>query len=274
MLRRRCGVPTLGVIPMLRDLWLDGEDSLALDVPYPSPGPPRADPLEIVVVRLPQISNFTDIDAFAIEPGVSVRYVTAPEAIGRPDLVVIPGSKETVRDLAWFRTQRLDDAIRASGADVLGICAGYQMLGATIVDEFESGAGLVSGLGWLPQVTTRFGADKVLTSVSGDSSSGYQIHHGLVSGGPGWVETGETLEGTVTADQSVRGTTFHGLFEHDVFRTTFLTDLAERRGKRFVSARVSFAAAREARFDRIADAIEEHLDIVALCGLIGAARSA
>lgn len=276
LLEQRSGVPTLGVLPMLRDLWLDGEDSLALDVPYPSAGPPVGHPLDIVVVRLPQISNFTDVDALAIEPGVSVRYVTAAEGIGRPDLVVIPGSKETVRDLDWLRSRGIDDAIRESSADVLGICAGYQMLGDSIVDDVESGAGAVAGLGWLPGVSTRFGVDKVLTRFSGVTLSGYQIHHGRVSGGRGWVRVDDpvvgVLEGAVTADGSIRGTTFHGLFEHDSFRTGFLTDLAARRGKRFVPAGVSFAAARRSRFDRIADAIEEHVDLAALCRLIDQAR--
>ncbi|MCU1392340.1 MAG: cobyric acid synthase CobQ [Ilumatobacteraceae bacterium] len=267
-LRRRSGVPTLGILPMLRDLWLDGEDSLALDVPYPSAGPALADSLDVVVVRLPQISNYTDVDALALEPGLSVRYVSSAEAIGRPDLVVLPGSKETVRDLTWMRSRGIDGAIRASGADVLGICAGYQMLGDIIEDDVESGEGTVPALGWLPGVATTFGHDKVLARFTDDSLSGYQIHHGRVTGGPGWVPVGGGVEGAVSLDGRVRGTTFHGLFEHDGFRTGFLTDLAGRRGKRFVPAGVDFAASRQGRFDRIADAIEEHLDLDALFALV------
>ncbi len=271
MLQQRCGVPTLGVIPMLREMWLDGEDSLALDVPYPSAGAALADPIDIAVIRLPQISNYTDIDAFAIEPGVTGRFVTTPEALGRPDLVVLPGSKETVNDLRWLRQQRLDGAIRASGADVLGICAGFQMLGATIQDEVESGQGVVDGLGWLADVSTRFGHDKVLANVDDGQLSGYQIHHGRVTGGRGWVPIGGAIEGAINDEGTIRGTTFHGLFENDSFRGDLLREVATRRGRCFEPVGVSFEAAREARFDRIADAIEQHLDVETLCRLIASA---
>lgn len=269
-LERRTGVPTLGVLPMLDGLWLDGEDSVALGVPLPSSGPPLADPLEVVVVRLPRLSNYTDLDAVASEPGISVRFVADAAAVGHPDLVVIPGSKETVSDLAWLRSQQLDRAIAASGAEVLGVCGGYQMLGDAIVDTVESAAGEVAGLGWLPGVRTVFGAEKVLRRHHGDTASGYQIHHGRVDApaDSGWVPWVDGAEGSVRADGHVRGTTVHGLFEHDGFRAQFVADLAMRRGKRFVPAGVSFAAARQARFDSIADAIEAHVDLDRLVSLI------
>ncbi len=272
-LEAACGVPTLGVVPMLDGLWLDGEDSVALGVPIPSAGPALADSLEVVVVRLPHLSNYTDLDALATEPGVSVRYVADAAAIGSPDLVVLPGSKETVRDLAWLRDRQIPRAIEAAGADVLGICAGYQMLGEAIVDDVESRAGEVAGLGWLPEVRTVFGGEKVLRQHEGAQVSGYQIHHGRVAApaGTGWVPLDDAPEGSVRADGRVRGTTLHGVFEHDGFRTAFLADLAERRGKRFRSAGVSFAAARTARFDAVADAIEAHLDVDALLRLVAEA---
>ncbi|MEO6629287.1 MAG: cobyric acid synthase [Aquihabitans sp.] len=273
-LEAACGVPTLGVLPMLTGLWLDGEDSVALGVPVPSAGLALADSLEVVAIRLPQLSNYTDLDALALEPGVSVRYVADAASVGRPDLVVIPGSKETVIDLGWLRAQGIDAAITASGADVLGICAGYQMLGDAITDEVESGAGVVRGLGWLAGVTTEFGGTKVLRQHDGDRASGYQIHHGQVSGpvNGGWVPLDDGDEGTVSRDGRIRGTTLHGLFEHDAFRLAFLIELADRRGKRFTPAGVVFAAARQARFDTIADAIETHTDLDALMTLIGQAR--
>ncbi len=269
-LEAACGVPTLGVLPMLDGLWLDGEDSVALGRPIPSAGPPRADPLEVVAVRLPRLSNYTDLDALALEPGVSVRYVADAASIGRPDLVVIPGSKETVRDLAWLRANGIDEAIAASGADVLGICAGYQLLGDTITDDVESASGTVAGLGWLPGVTTTFGSEKVLRQHDGADASGYQIHHGRVTGpvDAGWVPLDDGDEGTVRPDGRVRGTTLHGLFEHDAFRRRFLVDLADRRGTGFAPADVVFAEARTARFDTIADALEAHLDLDALGELI------
>ena len=269
-LQARCGVPTLGVLPMLEGLWLDGEDSVALGAPIPSAGPALADPLEVVAVRLPRLSNYTDLDALALEPGVSVRYVADAASIGHPDLVVIPGSKETVADLAWLRAQGIDAAVAASGADLLGICAGYQMLGERITDDIESGAGEMGGLGWLPGVSTVFGGEKVLRQHDGAHAGGYQIHHGRVSGpaGGGWVPLDDGDEGTVRSDGQVRGTTLHGLFEHDAFRSQFLVDLAARRHKRFLPGGVVFADARTARFDTIADAIEHHLDLDALGALI------
>jgi len=271
-LEAACGVPTLGVLPMLDGMWLDGEDSVALGVPVPSAGPPRADPLDIVAIRLPQLSNYTDLDALALEPGVSVRYVADAASVGRPDLVVLPGSKATVADLSWLRKRGIDAAIEASGAEVLGICAGYQMLGDSIRDDVESCSGEVAGLAWLPGVVTAFDVDKVLRRHHGERAGGYQIHHGRVTGpaGTGWVplDDCERGEGTVRSDGRVRGTTLHGLFEHDSFRTGFLVDLAGRRGKRFVPAGVDFASARLARFDAIADAVETHVDLDALVGLI------
>lgn len=274
-LEAACGVPTLGVLPMLAGMWLDGEDSVALGAPIPTAGPALAESIEVVAVRLPQLSNYTDLDPFALEPGVSVRYAADAASIGRPDLVVIPGSKETVADLAWLRSQGIDTAIEASGADVLGICAGLQMLGDTITDDVESRLGAVVGMGWLPGVTTTFGREKVLRRHHGAQAVGYQIHHGQVSGpeGSGWVPLDDGDEGIVRSDGRVRGTTLHGLFEHDAFRVRFLVELADRRKKRFEPAGVAFAQARQARFDTMADAIEAHIDLEALISLIAGARS-
>jgi adenosylcobyric acid synthase len=258
-LERRCGVPTLGVVPMLPAdvVAFDAEDSLALDGPRPVAGPALADALDVAVVRVPYISNVTDLDALALEPGVTVRLVRAPGDLGRPDLVVLPGTKATVADLAWLRAAGWPAAIETSGADVLGICGGYQMLGEKIDDPVESGVGVVEGLGWLA-IRTVFAADKVVRRVG---STGYEIHHGRVVG-----------EADRSPDGRVRGTSVHGLLEDDGERTALLTALAERRGKRFVPAGVSFAAARAARFDALADAVDAHLDLGALERLIAEGR--
>jgi len=258
-LQRRCGVPTFGVLPMLPPdvVAIDAEDSLALDGPRPAPTPALADPLDVAVVRFPYISNVTDVDALALEPGVTVRLVRGAADLGRPDLVVLPGTKATVADLAWLRAGGWPAAIEASGADVLGICGGYQMLGEKIDDPVESGVGVVEGLGWLP-VRTVFVADKVVRRVG---TTGYEIHHGRVVG-----------EVDRSADGRVRGTSVHGLLEDDGERAALLTAVAARRGKRFVSGGVSFAAARTARFDALADAVEAHLDGAALDRLIAGGR--
>ena len=282
-LERRCGVPTLGVVPFLHDVALDAEDSLALSGLRPrAAGPPVADGLDVAALAFPRISNFTDLDALAIEPGVAVRLVDHPAGLGDPDLVVLPGTKATVADLEWLRGRGLDRALPAAvrrGSLLLGVCGGYQMLGRRIVDEVESGRGAVPGLGLLDAETV-FGATKVTRqrrgAAMGQRVTGYEIHHGRTAVGPGaaaWLHLddvhGDEDEGAVDlVDASVLGTSLHGLFEEDGFRGAFLAEVARRRDKRFVPAGVSFAAARSAQFDRLADVLEASLDLAALDAII------
>ncbi len=304
-LQRRWGVPTLGVVPYLDNVALDAEDSLALAGPRPCPladGPEPGreeakqvqalgDALDIAVVRFPRLSNVTDLDALSIEPGVHVRLVDSTAGLGRPDLIVLPGTKATVGDLAWMRRRGLDGAIEASGSLVLGICGGYQMMGRVILDEVESAAGKVEGLGWL-DVETEFRTEKVTrrcsATVMGERAHGYEIHHGVVTRGPGvhpWVHMdrggvtedglGENArvqlceEGAIDLDQArFLGTSVHGLFEADALRATFLIEVARRAGKCFIPAGVSFEAARHRQLDRIADALAASLDLDAVDALI------
>jgi adenosylcobyric acid synthase len=284
-LEARAGVPTLGVLPWVDGLELDAEDSLALRHPW---GEENAGPgmIDVCVVRFPRISNFTDLDALALEPGVSVRYVTHAAALGDPDLVILPGTKATVADLAWLRAAGFEPALRAlrPTTTVLGICGGYQMLGRRIDDPVESSAGTVEGLGMLA-ADTRFEPGKVTRQRGGAVSSGalgngrppvtgYQIHHGRTSSDAPWItlddEWGAQAEGAGNADGSVLGTSLHGLFECDAFRTAFLAAVAARRGRTFAPSGVSFAAAREAQFDRLGDLVEDHLDMAAVEKLIAA----
>jgi len=267
-LERRCGVPTLGVVPWLHDVDLDAEDSLAL-ARRARPAPPDGQTLDVAVVRFPRISNFTDVDALALEPGVAVRYVADVAALGAPDLVVLPGTKSTVADLDWLRGRALDQAIRSSGASVLGVCGGYQMLGRAIVDDVESGRGRVDGLGWL-DVETTFAPDKVTRqrrgTALGHRVSGYEIRHGTTTGGRPWIHLDDAYglgpEGAEAG--ATRGSSLHGIFEEDAFRSAFLAEVAARRGKRFTPSGVSFAAARQAQLDRLADVLEAHLDLAAI----------
>ena len=155
MLRGLTGRPVLGVLPWADGLWLDAEDSLSLSTAVrPPAGPPAGhDVLRVSVVRLPRISNFTDIDALSAEPGVLVRVADTAAELADADLVIIPGTRATVADLSWLRDRGMAEAIAArarSGQPVLGICGGYQMLASQIADDVESGAGQVSGLGLLP----------------------------------------------------------------------------------------------------------------------------
>ena len=276
-LERRCGVPTLGVVPWLTDVALDAEDSLALDGRRPRPANGAAgDTLDVAVVRFPRIANFTDFDALALEPGVHVRYVSDRAGLGEPDLVVLPGSKATVADLEWFRGTGLADAVRDADAIVLGICAGYEMMGTAIHDDVESGRGDVTGLGWL-DVSTRFVPAKITRQrrgrAMGQQVTGYEIRHGVMTPGAGatpWI-TADDVHGTedegVLAGR-VLATSWHGLLEADGFRSAFLSQVASRREKHWIPSGVSFTAAREAQWDRLADALDANLDMRAVEALI------
>ena len=276
MLRRLTGRPVYGVLPWQEGLWLDAEDSLNL----PASQAPHntysttvdyGSELRVAVVRLPRISNFTDVDALAAEPGVLVRFATSPADLADADLVVLPGSRATVSDLAWLRDRGLAVAIteRArTGRPVLGICGGYQMLASRIEDEVESRRGAVDGLGLLP-VRVRFGAEKILGrprgSALGAPVAGYEIHHGVAEITDPAVEP--FLDGCRRGP--VWGTSWHGALESDAFRRAFLAEVAALAGRDFTPAPgTSFAAVREARLDVLADLVAAHLDTAALGRLI------
>jgi adenosylcobyric acid synthase len=269
-LARLTGRPTLGVLPWLTGLQLDGEDSLNVPAAGPALPPHGEDVLRVSVVRLPRLSNFTDLDALAAEPGVLVRYATRPEELADADLVVLPGTRATVADLAWLRRTGLADAVlrrAAAGTPVLGICGGYQMLARTISDQVESRAGTVPGLGLLP-ADVHFAREKTLGRpvgrALGEQVHGYEIHHGVVT-----VDDAAEpfLDGA--ASGSVRGTTWHGALENDGFRRAFLTDIARTTGRRFVAAPdTSFAAVREEHLDRLGNLVADHADTDALWRLI------
>ncbi|MCO5971803.1 cobyric acid synthase [Actinoallomurus soli] len=263
------GRPVYGVLPWLGGLWLDVEDSLALDA-RPATRPAVAgETLRVAVARLPRISNFTDLDALAAEPGVSVRFATTPGELADADLVVLPGSRATVADLAWLHEHGLAaEVVRRAraGRPVLGICGGYQMLAREIHDDIESMAGPVPGLGLLP-TRVEFGPDKILGRPSGTAYGepvrAYEIHHGVAA-----VEGGEPfLDGC--RDGAVWGTTWHGALENDGFRRAFLAEVARVADRDFTPAPdTDFAALREAQLDALGDLVEQHLDTGALWRLI------
>ena len=288
-LERRTGVPTLGVLPMLRGADLDDEDSLALDRRPARPAWPErhvrtggSGTFDVAAVCWPHVANFGDLDPLRVEPGVSVRWVRGGADLGRPQLIVLPGSKSTRADLDWFRSTGLAAAVASSGAPVVGICAGVQMLAHTIDDPdgVEGPPGSARGLGSLP-LDVRFEADKVLdrpvgTAVDGPGEghavAGYRIHHGRIhpqTGAPPWLVTDEGVAIGWHAGR-VAGTTLHGLFEADGFRAEMLRWAAAEAGVAEPDGlgQVSFAAVRMARLDRIADALESHLDLDRLFGLV------
>jgi adenosylcobyric acid synthase len=278
-LTKLTGRPTYGVLPWHPDLWLDGEDSLAYGHTVGRPGPPHGTRwLRVAAVRLPRISNATDVEALAAEPGVRVHLTVAPADLADADVVVLPGSKSTVDDLNWLRRTGLADAVvahAAAGRPLLGICGGYQMLAERIRDDVESRVGTVPGLGLLP-IEVAFAPDKTLTRPSGvafggEPVHGYEIHHGYVT-----KESREPLirlpDGTGEGARygHVFGTHWHGAFECDGFRRAFLTEaarLAGRDGFR-VAPDTRYAAVRERALDVLGDLVEEHLDTGALWRLI------
>jgi len=243
---RTGGLPVLGVLPHVEGLTVDDEDSLSLLRGWETTG----DALDVAVVRFPRLSNVTDLDPLRAEPGVRVRLVASTAELGNPDLVVLPGTKSTVADLTWLRERGLDDAIRDSSATVLGICGGYQMMGVEIVDDVESGAGTVPGLGWL-DVRTVFQPTKVVRR----RAHGYEIHHGVVSDDALLHDEGRML-----------GTSLHGFFEDDGLRHAFLADVA---GLDEWASDVEFDDVRDEQAERLADLVEAHLDLDALFGIIG-----
>ncbi|MCW2995110.1 MAG: cobyric acid synthase [Conexibacter sp.] len=279
MLYGLTGRRAIGVLPWREGLWLDAEDSLALEAPALAPAPAVGrDTLDVAVLRLRWMSNFTDVDALAAEPGVGVRYTRSPVDVERADLVVIPGTKATVADLERLRRDGLDVALQrraAAGGPILGICGGYQLLGTRIEDAVESRAGVVDGLGLLP-VATVFHDDKLLRRVSGTASAtfggapatGYEIRHGdpQTTAAPLLTLADGTPEGCI--HHNILGTSWHGLLEGDAVRRALLAWVAGERGRDWRPGDVAFADVRERRLDVLGDLIDEHVDRGVLADLL------
>ena len=270
-LEARTGRPVLGVLPYGEDLWLDAEDSVALGGRPEAPA--AAGTIDVAVIRLRWMSNFTDADALGAEPGVRVRFTRSPADVERADLVIVPGTKATVEDLERLRAGSLDRALiarAAAGRPILGVCGGYQLLGERIDDDVESGRGAVSGLGVLP-VSTQFAREKLLRRRRGrcdwlgTGAAGYEIRHGRPrrhGGEPVLVADDGEPEGCRAG--AVVGISWHGALEHDDFRRALLRWVSPA----FVPGRRPFADVREARLDALGDLVAEHLDTARLEALI------
>ncbi len=302
MLEARCGVPTLGTLPYLDLSGLPAEDGVELDGRgrMVSARPSGADTvLDVAILRLPRIANVDEFQPLANEPGVQVRFVRDPHALGDPDLVIVPGTKSTRADLAWLRERGLDAAVRArrdAGTPVLGICGGFQMLGARVADPLgaDGAAGADDGLGLLPIATT-FSADKItervrvrvaaptaLFSAGDDVAEAYEIHMGRSAPLPGAIlgaapftiasRDGERAsEGAASLDGLVVGTYLHGLLEHRGIRRALLASLATRAGVALPPPGDEPLRSAAHAFDALADAVEDHLDVGAIYDLVGLA---
>jgi adenosylcobyric acid synthase len=273
-LRVRTGVATLGVIPHL-DHDLPEEDGLGT-VDTPESGRP----LTVAVPRLPRIANFTDLDPFRVEPDVAVRYADRPEGLAGADLVVLPGTKATLADLAWLRARGLDRAIlrhAASGGPVIGLCGGFQMLGTRVADpRGVEGGGTAEGLSLLP-VATEMDPEKRVCEATyrpapgaglGDAAvAGYEIHAGRTVATGGTPLFADAPAGTGVRAGNVWGCYLHGLFENDALRRAVLEPLRAARGLP-EPAPVSYAAMLEHSIDRVAEAVRKHLDTEAVRALL------
>ena len=282
-LEAHTGVPVLGVMPWLDELF-PPEDSLDL---LERRGRKRSAELEIAVLKLPSLSNFSDLDPLEAEPTVQLRWVAPGEELGLPDAVVIPGSKQTLRDLAAIHSSGLGAALQtysASGGHVFGICGGMQMLGEELCDPegLEGGAPSVNnrhtGLGLLP-LRTVFSADKALRQRSsvarwpaGSSAlklEGFELHHGRTASKEsepcqplcldaelGWVTPISERGGCVA------GTYLHGVFESGPWRRRWLNQLRARKGLPPLSEQQPHhSRQRDALLDRLADAFEQHINL-------------
>jgi adenosylcobyric acid synthase len=267
---RWTGWPSLGVVPWLpRAAWLPAEDAVDLNRARGS-----VSSRVIAVPLLARIANFDDLDPLGMEPGVRLLFVRPGEAIpANADVVILPGSKSTIGDLAFLRAQGWDIDIKAHvrrGGHVLGVCGGYQMLGRTIADPqgIEGPAATVEGLGLL-DIATVMSADKSTRLVkgthcaTGTAIEGYEIHLGH-SEGPDRARPVVTIDGRTdgasTIDGRVQGTYVHGLFTGDAFRKAWLAHLG-------IASSLAYASEIESALDALADHLEAHLDIEAMLAI-------
>lgn len=300
-LEKKTGKPVLGVVPHLDELGIDDEDSVSLEEKQSAPAA-DARSVQIAVIQTPKISNFTDFATLSAEPDVQLYYVQEAAGLGKPDLIVIPGSKNTTEDLLHLRESGLAEAIRAgveAGTPLIGICGGYQMLGERICDpeHTESCHEEIPGLGFLPMETT-FVKEKLTSQVTADCTAlsfppleqsgseiealempGYEIHMGktrftaqvqhpfhLVR--KAGTETSR-WDGALSDDGLVLGTYLHGVFDHDGFRRMLLNRLRLKKGLEPLAVQRNARAEKERAYDRLAQTVRESLDMKKLKAIMG-----
>ncbi|MDQ0163096.1 cobyric acid synthase [Aeribacillus alveayuensis] len=284
-LEDKTGVKVLGVVPYLPHHMIDSEDSLSIRSRFLQK---EEKEIDIAVLRLPYISNYTDVEPFLFEDDVSIRFVEHPNQFGQPDAFIIPGTKSTISDLHWIKELKLDQTIQQyerSGGTIIGICGGYQMLSETLFDEAGSDTGQkgfkVSGLYLLPAVTTFLPKKQTIRSkgvmhhqsgFSGLEVDGYEIHLGTTvvqydDAVSPLIITENGIDGASYDSGRIIGTYFHHIFENDPFRTQWLNRLRNKKGlpiKEIVQVKQEKAD----QFDRLANYVKEHLDIDYLMELI------
>lgn len=299
IIESHAGRPVLGVIPYLDHLSLPEEDSVALSRRMRArAGAGASSNLAVGVVRLPFVSNYTDFDCFEQEPEVELEYFDRPEQVFNYDAVILPGSKNTIEDLACLSRTGMAEAIVAyykAGGTVVGLCGGYQMLGLRVTDPLgvESRLRQVSGLGLL-EMDTEMVLDKITSQVEAvflahsrfsfqpaEPLFGYEIHMGRsVARGAAQPlfhirrrsgRRADELDGLAQPDGRVWGTYIHGIFDNDQFRRSFLQDLHERSGRTSAHAASAFSYRqwKEEQYDQLAEAVRRHCDVERIYQLVG-----
>jgi adenosylcobyric acid synthase len=285
----RLGIPCAGVIPWLPDVGLDEEDGVSLEEApsvaqrrWTADGTVRDRRLRVGVVALPYLANATDFLALAAETSLDIAYARQPEELAHADVVIVPGTKDTLGALRWLRATGFDAAI-GRAAFVLGICGGLQILGERVADPHGvEGGGTLDGLGMLP-LTTVLATEKTTQQVSvrphagawfgsaeiACEGGGYEIHMGESTGRASYepfaqlrrADGSRVADGAVSADRRVIGTYVHGLFADDAMRHTFVRAARRARGLDAPAALAAYGAERDARFDRLAAHLRGSLDL-------------
>ncbi len=292
MMEERLTKPCVGVVPWLHGLTLEEEDSLGMTAEDTTPWMESLSPersLRIAVIALPSFSNFTDFDALRLEPSVDLRFCRTSAQLANADVLIVPGSKQTVDDLLWMREHSLDTSIQSHTQHglVVGLCGGMQMLGLSIADDHGiERTGYTECLGLLP-FHTRMHPRKVTRQTSGRLTGqtlfgqqiapidvrGYEIHVGETAyangAQPFCLLQSEEPDGCISSDTRIFGTYLHGIFDEDAFRHTFLA--AARRFHSLAPANQfeSWKQKREASFDQLADAVRESLDLTTIFRMVG-----
>jgi len=291
MMEERLGKPCLGVIPFLPNLALEEEDSVGLPAiarsGWPAKGPEPDRPLRIAVVALPSFSNFTDFDSLRAEPSVELLFCRAPELLANADVVILPGSKQTMSDLEWMRAQKIDQAVQHHSGLVIGICGGMQMLGQEIADPGSiEQQGSIAGLCLLPIRTimqdrkvTRLGTGTIEGNslfhqpLAGNHIAGYEIHVGktlyLDQAEPFATLASGEPDGCVNIDRRILGTYLHGIFDDDSFRHQFVT-AARAFHQLDAPVRLNpWKIQRQESLDRLARQVSESLDMKRIFSWVG-----
>jgi cobyric acid synthase CobQ/L-threonine-O-3-phosphate decarboxylase len=279
---RHTGCPILGVVPYLRDLGLPEEDSVAFKSGALEGALSTNHDIEVAVIDLPHISNFTDFDCLRLEPDIRVRIVRRAQDLDHPAAVILPGSKNVIGDLNYLKENGLDQKINALAeegrTEIIGICGGFQMLGREIADPYglESAGQTITGLGLLP-VSTVLEKQKTLTRVqachqeSQLAVQGYEIHHGQTKGDTlktCFVRDDGLEIGTGTMDGKIWGTYLHGVFDADEFRRWFIDRLRQRQGLQ-PQGKILVRYELESALDRLAETVRRTLDIKRIYQIIG-----